>query len=121
MKPKEIYWIASAKEDLKGFPRSVCEDIGYALYLAQCGEKHSNTKPLRGVRGASVLEIVDNFNTDTYRAVYTVRFGGCIYVLHAFQKKSKSGIATPQKEFDLITRRLKIAEDHYNITFKKEK
>jgi phage-related protein len=115
---KGIYWVASAKEDLKVFPSSVCEDMGYALYLAQRGEKSLRAKPLKGFSGTGVLEIVDNFNTDTYRAVYTVRFGDCIYVLHAFQKKSKTGIATPQKEIDLIKVRLKAAESHYENQFK---
>lgn len=68
--------------------------MGYALHLAQCGEKADNAKPLTGFKGASVLEIVDDFDGDTYRAVYTVRFAGAVYVLHVFQKKSKKGIAS---------------------------
>ena len=78
--------------------------MGYALYIAQCRGKSPNAKPMRGFLWAGVLEIVENFNTDTYRAIYTVRFKGTVYVLHAFQKKSKSGIATPKKDIDLIHR-----------------
>jgi phage-related protein len=83
------------------------------LYLAQVGSKHPHTKPLKGFSGAGVLEIVDNFDGDTYRAVYTVKLAGVIYVLHAFQKKSKQGIATPQQDIELIKERLKRAEEHY--------
>ena len=81
--------------------------VGQALFDAQTGGKHPDAKPLKGFGGAGVLEIVDDYDGDTYRAVYTVRFAGVIYVLHAFQKKSKSGIATPKKELDLIKNRMK--------------
>jgi len=87
--------------------------MGYALYQAQLGLKAVNAKPLAGFVGASVLEIVDDFQTDTYRAVYTVRFGDVVYVLHAFQKKSRKGIATPKADLDLIKKRLKFAEEDY--------
>ena len=87
--------------------------VGYALYLAQCGDKHPATKPLKGFKGAGVLEVVEDFDGDTYRAVYTVKFAGVIYVLHAFQKKSKQGIATPKQDIDLIEARLKRAKEHY--------
>ena len=87
--------------------------MGYALYQAQLGLKSASARPLTGFGGASVLEIVDDFQTDTYRAVYTVRFADVVYVLHAFQKKSKKGIATPKADLDLIKRRLRAAEkDH---------
>ncbi len=76
--------------------------MGYALYLAQCGEKHPDAKPLKGFKGAVILEVVEDFDTDTYRAVYTVKFEGVVYVLHAFQKKSKRGIATPKQDIELI-------------------
>ena len=99
--------------DLKTFPKAVQRHVGQALYAAQCGEEYPAVKALRGFGGRSVLEIVADHQTDTWRAVYTVRVGDAIYVLHAFQKKSKKGIATPQNEIDLIRRRLAAAErDH---------
>ena len=107
---KSLFWIGSSLEDLRAFPVDVKQIMGYALYLAQCGEKHSDTKPLRGFTGAGVLEIVDDFDGNTYRAIYTVRFTEAVYVLHAFQKKAKRGIATPKRELDLIRARLKQAE-----------
>ena len=87
--------------------------MGYALYQAQIGLKALSAKPLRGFGGAGILEIVENHQTDTYRAVYTVKFSNFIYVLHAFQKKSRKGIATPKPDIDLIQRRLRAAEEHY--------
>jgi phage-related protein len=91
----------------------VKDEIGHALWLAQCGEKHITVKPLKGFGGATVLEIVDDFDTDTYRAVYTVRFEGVVFVLHCFQKKAKGGSATPRADMDLIRNRLKDAEALY--------
>jgi len=87
--------------------------MGFALYQAQLGRMHSSAKPLKGFGGASVVEIVDDHKGDTYRTVYAVKFDNAIYVLHAFQKKSKHGIKTPQAEIDLVKRRLKAAEDDY--------
>ena len=87
--------------------------MGYSLHFAQQDKKHPDAKPLKGFGGANVLEVVENHDGDTFRAVYTVRFGGVIYVLHAFQKKSKKGISTPRSDIDLIKQRLKQAEDHY--------
>ena len=84
------------------------DEVGYALYLAQCGEKHVSAKPLKGL-GPGVLEVVSDHRGDTFRAVYTVRLGKRVFVLHAFQKKSKRGITTPQLEVDLIKQRLKLA------------
>jgi len=110
---KEVFWIASAREDLRRFPEAVRQSMGYALYLAQTGDKHSSVKPLKGFGSAGVLEIVEDHEGDTYRAVYTVRFKNAIYVLHAFQKKSKRGIETPKPDTDTIRRRLKLAADHY--------
>ncbi len=112
--PKLIEWIASSLDDLKDFPEDVQQAVGYALYRAQCGEKHSNVKPLKGFKGASVLEIVQDFDGDTYRAVYTVKFEEIVYVLHVFQKKSKHGITTPKQDIELIERRLKRAKEHHN-------
>lgn len=95
------------------FPEPVRLRVGGALWEAQLGRKAPWAKPLRGFGGAGVLEVVDDHDSDTYRAVYTVRFAGVVYVLHAFQKKSKSGIATPRHEIALIEQRLKRArEDH---------
>ena len=115
MKPLE--WIASSRKDLKAMPDEVQDNVGYALLLAQLGEKHDDTKPLKGFKGAGVLEIVDNFDGDTYRAVYTVKFEFAVYVLHVFQKKSKSGIATPKQEIELIENRLKVAQEHHQTNY----
>jgi phage-related protein len=107
--PKPLEWIGSAKKDLKGLPDEVIDVFGYALYLAQMGGKHTQAKPLRGFGSAGVLEVVEDWRSNTYRAVYTVRFEARVFVLHVFQKKSKSGIATPKADLDLIGRRLKFA------------
>jgi phage-related protein len=105
---KDLDWIGSSKRDLKAFPDDVQDDIGYALHLAQVGEKSPAAKPLKGL-GSGVMEIVDRYNKDTYRAVYTVQFDEAVYVLHAFQKKSASGIKTPKPDVDLIKKRLRAA------------
>ena len=110
---KPLRWIGSSRKDLKSFPPEVRSDAGYALYAAQNGETDPAAKPLRGFGGASVLEIVVPFDGNTWRAVYTVRFRGVVYVLHAFQKKSKSGITTPKQEIEVIHRRLATAERDY--------
>ncbi|RDL14832.1 type II toxin-antitoxin system RelE/ParE family toxin [Serratia fonticola] len=109
---KPLYWVGSSKKDLQSLPEEVQDVFGYALHLAQAGGKHSQTKPLRRFGGAGVLEVVEDFLTDTYRAVYTVKFGDAVYVLHAFQKKSSAGIATPKPDMDKIRERLKAAENH---------
>ena len=106
--PKPVVWLGDTLRWLKTFPSGVQDEVGYALYLAQRGEKHVSAKPLKGL-GAGVLEIVSDHRGDTFRAVYTVRVGERVFVLHAFQKKSKRGIATPQADIDLIKRRLKLA------------
>ena len=110
---KPVRWVGSSRRDLKSFPRPVQRDVGQALYAAQCGEEYPAVKALKGFGGRAVLEIVAPHESDTYRAVYTVRFHDAIYVLHAFQKKSKKGIATPQRELELIRQRLAAAEQHY--------
>lgn len=97
------------------FPAEIRQEMGFALYLAQTGGKHPDAKPLKGFGGAGVLEIVIGYGGATYRVVYTVKFRGAAYALHAFQKKSKTGIATPKKEIDLIWERLKRAQDHYVV------
>jgi phage-related protein len=112
-KPKPLKWIGSSKEDLKAFPKEVHKSVGHALHLAQINLKAPNAKPLRGFGGASTLEVVENHDGNTYRALYTVKFQGMVYVLHCFQKKSKKGIATPPHDIDLIKKRLKIATEHY--------
>ncbi len=106
---KPVVWMGNSLGVLKEFPNAVQREIGYALYQAQIGEKYHNTKPLKGFSG--VMEIVSNYATDTYRAVYATKIGDAIYVLHTFQKKSKRGIKTPQKEIDLIKQRFKMAQD----------
>jgi phage-related protein len=108
--PKPLVWIASSKKELKAFPRPVQRELGYALEIAQFGLTPEHAKPLRGFMGAGVLELVEDHDGNTYRAVYTVRLAGRIYVLHAFQKKSKKGIGTPKPVVDLIRARLKQAE-----------
>lgn len=104
--------MASAKKDLEALPDDVQDTFGYALDLAQRGRKHEQAKPLKGFTGAGVLEVVEDFRNDTFRVVYTVKFGDAVYVLHCFQKKSTSGIATPKRVMDLIQERLKAAEIH---------
>ncbi|MCY0852643.1 type II toxin-antitoxin system RelE/ParE family toxin [Cupriavidus sp. D39] len=104
---KMLRWVGSAKKDLGAMPKDVQDTFGYALHLAQVGSKHSQAKPLKGFGGAGVLEVVEDHQGGTYRAVYTVRYAGAVYVLHCFQKKSTSGIATPKPDMDLIEARLK--------------
>jgi len=113
-KIKPLVWVASSKKDLKNFPEEVQRNVGYALFRAQEGKIHIHAKPLKGFGGNSVVEIVENEESSTYRAVYTVKFESAVYVLHAFQKKSHKGIKTPQHEIDLIKQRLKEALDHYS-------
>jgi len=110
---KPVFWMASSRKDLKAFPKAVQSDVGYALFAAQRGEEYRSVKALKGFGGRSVLEIVAPYDGDTYRTVYTVKFENAVYVLHAFQKKSTKGIATPQHEIDLVRRRLADAEQHY--------
>jgi phage-related protein len=109
---KPVYFIGSAHADLKKLPGVVQSDIGFALYEAQQGGKSFFAKPLQGFGGSSVLEIIEDYDGDTYRAVYTVKFAKAIYVLHVFQKKSKRGAETPKGDMALIESRLKLAEKH---------
>lgn len=108
--PKPVRWIGSSRKDVRSFPQAVRLEVGHALYAAQKGQTDPAAKPLKGFGGRSVLEIVTDHRGDTWRSVYTVRFEAAVYVLHAFQKKSKTGIATPKKELDLIRQRLLDAE-----------
>lgn len=111
-----VHWVGSAKADLLAFPDEVIDDIGYALSVAQLGGKHPDAKPWKG-EGAGVLELVERHDGNAYRAVYTVRFEGAIYVLHAFQKKSPAGIKTDRRDVELVAERLKRAQaDHQEMT-----
>jgi phage-related protein len=107
---KSLIWVGTSRRDVREFPEAVRDRIGYALYVGQEGGRHRDTKPLTGFGGLGVVEIVKDHRGDTFRAVYTVRFQNAIYVLHAFQKKSKTGRETPRKDMDLIRKRLKEAE-----------
>jgi len=110
---KPLKWIGSSRKDVRSFPARVRCEIGHALYAAQKGDTDPAAKPLKGFGGRGVVEIATDYRGNTWRSVYTVRFEGAVYVLHAFQKKSKRGIATPQMELELIRQRLAEAErDH---------
>ena len=113
--------MGSSLKDLKGFPDEVREEFGYGLYLAQTGGKHVAAKPMKGYHGSGVLEIVEVHDGSTYRAVYTVKFAGTVYVLHAFQKKSVSGIATPKPDIDVVNVRLKQAKEYERDRKQREK
>jgi phage-related protein len=112
---KPVRWVGTSREDLREFPAEVRRNIGLALHYAQAGDKHPSAKPLRGFGGAGVLEVIEDHDGDTYRAVYTVRFQEIVYVLHCFKKKSKRGVKTPKHELDLIKDRLKRAEADYRL------
>lgn len=110
---KPLKWVGSAKRDLDGMPEDVQDVFGHAIDLAQAGGRHQDAKALSGFGSAGVLEVVEDFRGDTFRAVYTVKFSGWVYVLHCFQKKSKSGIKTPKEDLDLIKARLKAAAQDF--------
>jgi phage-related protein len=112
---KPVQWVGSSKSDLRDFPPAVVSEIGYALGVAQLGGKHPAAKPWKG-EGAGVFELVESYDGNAYRAIYTVRFAGVVYVLHAFQKKSPSGIRTAQADIDLVHERLKRAREHFEST-----
>ena len=107
---RTLFWVASSKKDLLQMPEEVQDTFGYALHLAQEGGKHPGAKPLKGFGGANVLEVVESFEGNAYRAMYTVRYAHAVYVLHCFQKKSVKGIATPEADMDLVRNRLKAVE-----------
>ena len=109
---KPLFWVGSSKKDLMEMPATVVDVVGYALYLAQSGNKHEQAKPLKGFGSAGVLEVVEDYDGSTYRAVYTVRFSNGVYVLHCFQKKSRKGIETSKQDKDMIEARLKLARRH---------
>ena len=120
LEPKQLVWVGSSRRDLREFPPAVRRIFGVALYAAQLGETPPDAKPLKGFGGAGVLELIEDHRGDTYRAVYTVRFATGVYVLHAFQKKSKRGIAAPKQEIRLIEDRLKWARRLYTGKGKEE-
>ncbi|MGI4790569.1 MAG: type II toxin-antitoxin system RelE/ParE family toxin [Janthinobacterium lividum] len=107
---KPVEWLGSSRDDLRDLPSSVQDFFGYALFLAQTGDKHISAKPLKGFSGAGVLEVVHQQDKSAYRAVYTVRFAEAVYVLHVFQKKSKSGISTPAEEMRVVNVRWQEAQ-----------
>ena len=113
VREKPLFWVGSSKRDLRTFAGEVRQVMGFALWQAQQGEKHLGAKPLKGFGGAGVLEVVEDHDGNTYRAVYTVKFAGEVYVLHAFQKKSKKGSKTPNQEIDLVRERRRAAKKHY--------
>jgi len=118
---KPLIWIGSSREDLKTFPEEVRLAMGYALYLAQTGGKHPDAKPLKGFGGAGVLEVVEDFKGNAYRAMYTLKLEGAVYVLHAFQKKSRKGIQTSQADIELVKRRLSRAAEIHGERFGRSK
>ena len=115
---KSLFWVGSSKEDLLAFPEAVQDEIGTAVSVAQFGGKHPSAKPWKG-QGLGIFEVVEDHRGDTYRAVYSVRFEGVIYVLHAFQKKSPSGIRTSKRDIELIARRLKEARLDFEVRYGK--
>lgn len=117
---RPLLWVGSSKRDYRDFPVRVQECLGFELFLAQTGQHPPSENPLKGLDGGTV-ELVEDFDGDTYRAVYTVRFAEAVYVLHAFKKKSKRGIATPKGDIDLIKRRLRDAAFDHAVRFAQEK
>jgi len=117
---KPLFWIASSMEDLLAFPETAKDEIGTALSVEQFGGKHPTAKPWRG-EGPGVFEVVEDHRGDTYRAAYTVRFERAVYVLHAFQKKSASGVRTAKKDIDLIKRRLNEARLDFEVRYGENK
>lgn len=108
--PKPLIWIGSSRKDLREFPEDVRHHMGYALWIAQTGGKHRDAKALRGFGGAGVLEIIEDYRGDPFRAVYTLKYADVVFMLHAFQKKSKTGRETPRRDIELIKQRLREAE-----------
>jgi phage-related protein len=117
---KPLFWVRSAKSDLLSFPEAVKDDIGTVLSVAQFGGKHPSAKPWKG-EGPGVFEIVSDYRSDAYRAVYTVRFERAVYVLHAFQKKSPTGIKTARSDVELVAQRLRAARQDYKVRYGKGK
>jgi phage-related protein len=116
---KPLFWVGSSHKDYSDFPSDVQMSCGFELFLAQTGEHPPSAKPLKGL-GGGIVELIDNFDGDTFRTVYTVRFEKAVYVLHSFKKKSKSGIKTPQTDIELIRCRLRDAEQDYVMRINRE-
>ena len=108
--PRPVIWLGNSRKNIRAFPKKVQQEFGGAIFIAQCGGTPDNAKPLKGL-GSRVLELVERYDTDTYRIVYAVQFQNAIYILHAFQKKSKRGIKTSQQDINLIKQRLKTAQN----------
>lgn len=113
---KPLDWIGSSKRDFLAFPSAVKDEMGNALGLAQFGGTHPSAKPWKG-QGSGVFELVERYRGNAYRAVYTVRFEEVVYVLHAFQKKSPSGVRTARGDVDIIERRLKAAQQDHEARY----
>jgi len=107
---KPVIWLGSSLENLREFPGAVQDHMGYALYVAQRGGKHQDARVLSGFGGAGVLEVIKDHRGDMFRAVYTLKYAGRVYVLHVFQKKSKTGRQTPRRDIELIKQRMREAE-----------
>ena len=107
---KSLVWLGSSRRDFSDFPDEVKSEMGYALFQAEAGGRHRKAKTFKGAGDAGVIEIVDDYRGDTFRTIYTVRFASALYVLHAFQKKSKKGKETPKSDLHLIEQRLRDAE-----------
>ena len=105
---KPVDWLGDSLKVLRTYPTDVQSDVGHSLYLVQAGLTPQNAKPLSGI-ASGAFEIVTRFDGDTFRTVYAVKIGDKVYVLHVFQKKSKSGVKTPQHDVDVIVSRLKEA------------
>jgi phage-related protein len=118
---RPLFWIGRSYNDLLACPPEVRRTFGFALGQAQQGGKFVDAKPLKGFGGAGVLEVVEDWRSDTFRCVYSVKFAGAVYVLHTFQKKSKTGSKTPKQEINLVKERLKRAEEHYRQWIEKQK
>jgi phage-related protein len=118
--PKPLEWVGSSKEDLTAFPSAVRKGLGFGLFLAQLGDKAPSAKPLKGFGGAGVVELLAAHDGNAYRAVYTVKFADAVFVLHAYQKKSKRGSKTPPADSRLIRQRLAAALQCYEERYKKE-
>ncbi|WP_031336947.1 type II toxin-antitoxin system RelE/ParE family toxin [Rhodopseudomonas sp. B29] len=118
---RTVHFVGTSRKDLRSLPKGARAVFGYALLLAESGMRHPDAKPLKGFGGAGVLEVVEDLDGDTYRAVYTVKFGDIVYVLHAFKKKSKVGSKTPPRDIELIVSRLKEAEDHFKRNYAPQK
>jgi phage-related protein len=118
---KPLHWIGSSLKDVKNFPAEVRREVGFALYLAQKGDKAANAVPMVGFGGANILEVVICEEGDAYRAIYTVKFAGAIYALHAFQKKSPRGAQTPRPDLNTLRERLKQALAHHDEKYGRQR